>query len=234
MAAIAAAVFKKDARDRFRSALVFDRASADVAAAAGRSDERSPHISSLHRTRDRDGWRSVAADQSRSRIQLCRAKIAATCAVALFLCANGYATFQRNKVWKTEETLWHDVVLKSPRNGRGLMNYGNTLMAKGDYAGALDYFHRAQQLTPQYSVLLINLAIAEDATKQSAAAEQHFKDALRLAPSSPDSYTYYARYLLSHSRADEARAFLQSALELSPTDLTARELLAQANGQTSQ
>ncbi|HEX4696306.1 MAG TPA: tetratricopeptide repeat protein [Candidatus Udaeobacter sp.] len=159
------------------------------------------------------------------------AKIAATCAVLLLLCANAYATFQRNKVWKTEETLWHDVVLKSPRNGRGLMNYGNTLMAKGDYAGALDYYHRAQQLTPQYSVLLINLAIAEDATKQSAAAEQHFKDALRLAPASPDSYTYYARYLLSHSRADEARAFLQSALDLSSTDVTARDLLTQANRQ---
>jgi len=159
------------------------------------------------------------------------AKIAVTCAVALLLCANAYATFQRNKVWKTEETLWHDVVLKSPRNGRGLMNYGNTLMAKGDYAGALDYYHRAQQLTPQYSLLLINLAIAEDATKQSAAAEEHFKDALRLAPAGPDSYTYYARYLLSRSRADEARALLQSALELSPTDLTARDLLARANRQ---
>src|SRR5882762_9883926 len=159
------------------------------------------------------------------------AKIAALCALALFLCANGYATFQRNKVWKSEETLWHDVVSKSPRNGRGLMNYGNTLMVKGDFAGALDYYHRAQQLTPQYSFLLINLAIAEDATKQSAAAEEHFKDALRLAPTSPDSYTYYARYLLSHSRGDEAHALLQSALELSPIDVTARELLKQADSQ---
>src|SRR4029077_6049456 len=157
-------------------------------------------------------------------------KIAAVCAVVLFLSGNAYATFQRNKVWKTEETLWHDVVIKSPGNGRGLMNYGNTLMAKGDYAGALDYFHRAQQFTPQYSVLFINLAIAEDATKQSAAAEQHFKDALRLAPSFPDSYTNYARYLLSHSRADEARALLHSALQLSPTDLTASELLKEADG----
>jgi len=159
------------------------------------------------------------------------AKIAVTCVIVLLLCANAFATFQRNKVWKTEETLWHDVVLKSPRNGRGLMNYGNTLMARGDYVGALDYYHRAQQFTPQYSVLLINLAIAEDATKESAAAEQHFKDALRLAPAIPDSYTYYARYLLSHSRADEARALLQGALELSPTDLTARDLLAGANAQ---
>jgi len=76
---------------------------------------------------------------------------------------------------------------------------------------------------------LINLAIAESLTKQSAAAEQHFKDALRLAPSFPDSYTYYARYLLSNSRADEARALLHSALQLSSTDLTARELLRQAD-----
>jgi tetratricopeptide (TPR) repeat protein len=159
------------------------------------------------------------------------AQIAIAFAIALVLCTSGYATFQRNKVWKTEETLWRDVVIKSPRNGRGLMNYGNTLMAKGNYKGALDHFHRAQQFTPQYSVLLINLAIAEDATKQSALAEQHFKEALRLAPSNPDSYTYYARYLLSHARGDEAYAFLQSALELSPTDLTARNLLAQANGQ---
>src|SRR5439155_6998067 len=159
------------------------------------------------------------------------AKVAAAVAVGLFLGGSGYATFQRNKVWKTEESLWHDVVTKSPRNPRGLMNYGNTLMARGDYEGALDYFHRALALAPQYSFLMINLAIAENATKQSAAAEQHFKDALRLAPSSPDSYTYYARYLLSHSRAEEARFFLRSALELSSTDVTARELLAQTDGQ---
>jgi tetratricopeptide (TPR) repeat protein len=156
-------------------------------------------------------------------------KVAATCAVALFLCASAYATFQRNKVWETEETLWHDVVLKSPRNGRGLMAYGIQLMNKGDFDGALDYLHRAQQLTPQYSELLINLAIAENATKQSVAAEQHFKDALRLAPAVPDSSIFYARYLLQRSRADEARALLRRALELSPTDLTARELLKQAD-----
>jgi len=161
-------------------------------------------------------------------------KIAATCALMLFLCANAYATFQRNKVWKTEETLWHDVVLKNPRNGRGLMTYGITLVSNGDFAGALEYLHRAQHLTPPYSVLLINLAIAEDATKESAAAEQHFKEALRLAPLSPDSYIYYARYLLAHSRTDEARALLGTALELSPADVTARELLQQAASPNAQ
>ncbi|MEP7072433.1 MAG: tetratricopeptide repeat protein [Verrucomicrobiota bacterium] len=155
-------------------------------------------------------------------------KIAAACMVLLLLCACAYATFHRNKVWKTEATLWHDVVLKSPRNGRGLMTYGITLVNMGRFAEALSYLRRAEQLTPPYSVLLINLAIAEEATGQSEGAEQHFKRALRLAPLSPDSYTYYARYLLSQARADEARTLLQSARKLSPTDRNARELLKEA------
>jgi Flp pilus assembly protein TadD len=170
-----------------------------------------------------------------TRIAQRRLVITMTVLVAsLLLCASGYATFQRNKVWKTEETLWHDVTVKSPNNGRGLMNYGNTLMAKGDYTGALGYFHRAQRFTPQYSVLLINLAVAEEATKKDAIAEQHFKQALQLAPSSPDSYTYYARYLIAHARTAEAQTMLRRALELSPADLTAQELITQTSSETKQ
>ena len=126
---------------------------------------------------------------------------------------------------ENDETLWHDVVLKSLGNGRGLVAYGIALMDKGEFASAIDYFRRAQQLTPQNHVLFINLAIAENETEQSAAAEQHFKEALRLAPWSANSYIYYARYLLSHSRVDEARMLLRSAPDSSPNDVTTRELL---------
>ena len=63
--------FQEDARDRFRFALVFDRASADVAFSARRSNERSPDIPSLHRTRDCDGRRSgVARRPPRSTTEL--------------------------------------------------------------------------------------------------------------------------------------------------------------------
>jgi protein O-mannosyl-transferase len=160
------------------------------------------------------------------------AKVAAVCATIVFLSANGYATRERNKVWKSEESLWHDVATKDPGNARGLMNYGVALMARDNLTGALDYFHRARALAPQYPVLLINLAIAEATAKQLRQAEQHFREALRLGPSIPDSYTYYARWLLSQNRIAEARPLLQRALELSPTDLTAQELLARTEGRT--
>jgi Flp pilus assembly protein TadD len=163
-----------------------------------------------------------------ARLDLSRAtaKIAVLSVAVLLVGGSAFATFQRNKIWKNDETLWRDVSIKSPKNGRGLMNYGNTLMAKGDFAGALDYYHRAQILTPQYPFLLINLAIAEDATHQTEIAEQHFRDALRLGPSSPDGYTYYARFMIDHSRPDQARALLERAVTLSPSDALARDLLA--------
>jgi tetratricopeptide (TPR) repeat protein len=74
-------------------------------------------------------------------------------------------------------------------------------------------------------MLVIGLAVAEDATGQSDLAEAHFKEGLRRGPWDPQCYIYYARYLLAHSRIDEARGFLEHALKLSPADLTARQLL---------
>src|SRR6185369_4084878 len=87
-----------------------------------------------------------------------RRALTAAAAVALIL-THAVATWERNKTWRSEETLWRDVTLKSPGNARGLMNYGLTQMARGDYAAARDYFDRSARLNPDYSFLEINLGI---------------------------------------------------------------------------
>ena len=159
--------------------------------------------------------------------------VAGSFAIVLFLCGNAYATNQRNKVWRNNESLWKDVVAKSPGNSRGLMNYGNVLMKKGDYADALGYFRRAQVIAPRYSTLFINIAIAEAANGQSVQAELDFKKALSLAPESPDSHTYYAAWLLKHSRPTEALRLATLAVELAPADIMARNLLLEAKATAS-
>ena len=164
------------------------------------------------------------------------AVLAAAWPVVTVFALCGYATHERNKAWKDEESLWLDVSVKSPMNARGLMNYGNTQMAKANYKVALDYFHRAQALAPRYPTLLINLAVVEDATGNAAAAESHFIEAIRLAPGSPDSYMFYARWLLKQSRNAEAGAMIRKALELSPGNLMAtglRDKLAGENPNAS-
>ena len=92
----------------------------------------------------------------------------------VLLAVSGYAAWQRCEVWKTEESLWRDVTVKSPLNGRGLMNYGLSLMARADYAGASYYFERAAFFLPNYYVLEINRGIVNGAMKNAGRGREAF------------------------------------------------------------
>jgi len=138
---------------------------------------------------------------------------------------HAYGTYQRNKVWHTGESLWYDVTVKSPLNGRGMMNYGITQMGKGKYQTALEYFEKALALTPHYSYLHINMGILMGAMNKPAEAEKYFKNALRYSPQEPEPYFYYARWLKNQNRQSEAIPLLQRAVQLSPAHSSAQKLL---------
>ncbi len=145
--------------------------------------------------------------------------------ILLVLAVYAHGAHERNNVWKTEETLWRDVAEKSPKNGRGLMNYGLALMAKADFAGAEKYFTRALELTPQYPYLFINMGILKESTDRPAEAEQYFKSAIYYGPNYPECYYYYARFLRNQRRINESVQMLQKTLELASAHLYARYML---------
>jgi tetratricopeptide (TPR) repeat protein len=147
----------------------------------------------------------------------------AACGLLLLVFAAG--TWQRNKIWRTEESLWYDVTLKSPHNGRGLMNYGLTQMSKGDTARALDYFERATVYNPNYYVLEINLGIAHGALHHDTDAEGHFARAIQLAPAEAASHYYYAVWLRGRGRTSEAIQHLNVAIANNPSYVDASHLL---------
>ena len=140
------------------------------------------------------------------------------------LCASAWGARQRNEVWRSEESLWRDVTIKSPHNGRGLMNYGLTQMNKGETARALDYFQQALVYTPAYYLVEINLGIANAALKQDPAAEQHFQRAIALAPVEAETHYYYAQWLRQKDREAEAIRYLDIAITANPDYLPARYL----------
>ncbi len=145
--------------------------------------------------------------------------------MVLLLLLNAFGTFERNKVWKNEETLWYDVTLKSPNNGRGLMNYGNVLMSQGRYDETEIYYKKALKLLPYYSYLYDNLAILKAAEKQPDTAEMYFNKAMSLNPGMPGVYFFYARFL--HQQDEDSRAiqFLDKSLAISPSDIDSHYLL---------
>lgn len=141
-------------------------------------------------------------------------RVAAGVGLAVLLaCAAG--TRVRNQVWHTEESLWLDVTQKSPRNGRGHMNYGLSRLRAGDPAGALRAYERALPLLSAYSPLQINLAAAK-AQLGLPGVEQHFLRALELDELNADPHLYYARWLQSQGRLEESTRHLRAALERKP------------------
>jgi len=135
----------------------------------------------------------------------------------LFIIGNSYGTRVRNKVWSSDEKLWKDAVIKSPRNGRGLMNYGIELQRKGDYNGALGYYNEALKYSPYYSYLHANLAILKWTMEASSSEiEEHFKKSIEYNYNSPEPYALYATYLLRTNRPQEAAFYVDKGLKLSP------------------
>jgi tetratricopeptide (TPR) repeat protein len=151
--------------------------------------------------------------------------------LAIVLAAEAVGTHARNEVWRTDESLWRDVTVKSPRNGRGLMNYGLTLMARGDYAGALSYFERAQAYTPNYPLLEINLGIASGGLQRDADAQRHFGRAIALAANTAEPYYYFAVWLHDTGRLAQSAAMLETAVARNPLSFDSRHLLLQVHSE---
>jgi tetratricopeptide (TPR) repeat protein len=144
------------------------------------------------------------------------------------LAAFALGTWKRNQVWRSDESLWRDVTLKSPENGRGLMNYGLTLMEKGDARDALDYFQRAAAFTPNYYYLEINTGIAQGLLNNPQESEAHFLRAIAIQPNDAQPYFYFGRWLKSRGRTAQAIPMLQAAVEKNPAFMDARYVLMQS------
>ncbi len=146
-------------------------------------------------------------------------------AIVLFLAGHAYGTYQRNSIWKSELSLWKDVSIKSPENGRGLMNYGLALMGEKKFTEAEDYFKKGIHYLPDYAYLYINMGMVKSNLKDTAEAERNFKKAIQLGFNTPDPFYFYAQYLCGRKRFDEAIPLLKQALKLSKGHIYSRYVL---------
>lgn len=151
--------------------------------------------------------------QPKSIGKLKRTAIIASCVIFF---SHAYGVHQRNDVWHSGESLWHDVSIKSPNNGRGLMNYGLALMGKSDHAGALRYYQKALKTDYRnHPYLYLNMAAAQQGLGNVQVVEGLYKTALQNGYNYPDCHYYYAHWLWKNNRLSEADFHVKEALRLS-------------------
>ena len=141
--------------------------------------------------------------------------------------AEAAATHTRNEVWRTDETLWKDAILKHPDNPRGLLNYGLALMDRGDYADAAPYLERASASLPN-NYVFTQLGQTYAALGRDEQADKAFQRVITGAPDEDTLCFAYGRWLRAKGRLPQARWCLERGIKLSPgLHSEARELLMQ-------
>jgi tetratricopeptide (TPR) repeat protein len=154
-------------------------------------------------------------------------------AAALGLLAiEGGLTLARNRVWRTDEALWRDVVEKTPSKSRGHMNLAHALEVEERYTEALPEYEAALALSADGFVNVHEVLRNEAATliqlNRLSEAMAVLQRALILAPDDPDLENNLAICLLEQGDPAGARRHAERALAARPDHGPSHNTLGEA------
>ncbi len=142
--------------------------------------------------------------------------------VGLIFAAEGYATYERNNAWKTEESLWLDALVKAPHSSRPL-SYLAIKLAWGPnqnekkYRQALNLTERTLSMGMSRSRLdaaqLGNMANIHSKLGEYKKANGYYEKALNMAPQDANIRYNFCKNLIMTGNFPRARAELTTILD---------------------
>jgi tetratricopeptide (TPR) repeat protein len=139
---------------------------------------------------------------------------AQTCFALVLALPLGYATYERNKVWRSGEEFWANVLQNAPGRARVYNNYGVALSEKGKYKEAIPYFKKAAKMDAIYPDPLNNVAVAYSTIGELDLAIEALKKSLAINFYYPEAHNNLASFFIVQKKYDEAEKFLNIALQL--------------------
>ena len=126
------------------------------------------------------------------------------------LCILGISTYARNKVWKTNISVWEDVVKKSPLKARPHNNLGVAYETEDRIDDAISEYLLAIQIDPMYEEAHYNLGMAYDEKDRGEDAVNELLTAIEIRPAYGQAYNNLGIIYGSMGRTEDAiRQFLK-------------------------
>lgn len=111
----------------------------------------------------------------------------------------------RNEQWRSDGSLWEDIIEKSPGKARAFNEYGLHVLAAGDPERALRLLNGSLQLDPYQPEVYVNLGLVFEKLGRIDDALTAYNRAIFTHPESPTAYynlgVLYYRTLKDRSRA---------------------------------
>lgn len=136
--------------------------------------------------------------------------------LSIFALILGVATHQRNKVWRSGQDFWFNILQNAPGRARAHNNYGVALSEQGKYIEAIPYFKKAIKMDHLYPDPCNNLAVSYAALGKLDDAIEALKQSLRICPYYPESYNNLASFLINKKEYQSAENCLNIALQMRP------------------
>jgi len=131
-------------------------------------------------------------------------------------------TYQRNKTWKDELTLWTDVVSKSPDKARPYLNRGVAYWSQGQWEKAMTDYEKAIALNPKYfSSAYFNMGVAQAKFSAWDKAIDNHTTAIGITPNYTAAYDSRGVAYANKQEWDKAIKDFTTAIEISPGYATA-------------
>ena len=128
-------------------------------------------------------------------------------ALSLFLIIIAFdsiLTYERNKVWKDDLTLWSDAVSKSPDKARPIINRGLAFENLGQFEKAISDYSRAIEIDPKFIQAWYDRGTAYGKLKQWDKTIDDCSEAIRIDPKC--SYAYSNRGLAYENLGQHGKA----------------------------
>ena len=134
----------------------------------------------------------------------------------IIIVSNSFLTFERNKVWKDNLTLWNDVILKSPAKARPYINRGFAYVGLGQFDMALNDFSKAIDINPKYTDSYYNCGLAYVSLGQFDNALAEYSRAIEMDPTMVKAYSSRGVVYYKLGQSDKATADYSKAIEIDP------------------
>lgn len=125
-------------------------------------------------------------------------------------------TLRRNHDYRSEQSVWEDVIAKRPENPRGYHNLGVVLHLQKRHDLAVPLFQKAIALRPGYGEANYNLGNAYAEMGQLDAAISEFRKAIEINPKSWKALNNLGATLVRRGAPQEGILHIQKSIELNP------------------
>lgn len=138
--------------------------------------------------------------------------LVALCMISVMIAATQY----RNYIWRSRDSLWRDIVTKSPHKLRPRLQLGSIYMDMNEYAKALEQFRMAIQNEPRFSGSYNNIGIAHVRLGEIDRAIAAFEKAIAISPNNPGYWRNLGHAYQVSGRLDQAEALLSKCIDQFP------------------